>query len=99
MATACHSTWAVNICNISDLRRGHLQQCHAPGYMRVRLIVELSVVVHVLLFFFYLLESNPALDVNVKRPREYWDYESLVVNWGFVAFIFMSSCLWRKASP
>jgi hypothetical protein len=21
-------------------------------------------------------------DVNVKRPREYWDYESLVVNWG-----------------
>lgn len=24
-------------------------------------------------------------DVNVKRPREYWDYESLVVNWGYVA--------------
>jgi hypothetical protein len=21
-------------------------------------------------------------DVNVRRPREYWDYESLVVNWG-----------------
>lgn len=21
-------------------------------------------------------------DVNVLRPREYWDYESLVVNWG-----------------
>lgn len=21
-------------------------------------------------------------DVNTKRPREYWDYESLVVNWG-----------------
>lgn len=21
-------------------------------------------------------------DVNVHRPREYWDYESLVVNWG-----------------
>jgi len=21
-------------------------------------------------------------DVNVKRPREYWDYESLVINWG-----------------
>ena len=23
-------------------------------------------------------------DVNVKRPREYWDYESLIVNWGCV---------------
>ena len=21
-------------------------------------------------------------DVNVHRPREYWDYESLQVNWG-----------------
>lgn len=21
-------------------------------------------------------------DVNVHRPREYWDYESLTVNWG-----------------
>lgn len=21
-------------------------------------------------------------DVNVQRPRDYWDYESLVVNWG-----------------
>jgi hypothetical protein len=21
-------------------------------------------------------------DVNVRRPRDYWDYESLVVNWG-----------------
>lgn len=21
-------------------------------------------------------------DVNVHRPRDYWDYESLVVNWG-----------------
>lgn len=21
-------------------------------------------------------------DVNVQRPREYWDYESLVVTWG-----------------
>lgn len=23
-------------------------------------------------------------DINVKRPREYWDYESLIVNWGQV---------------
>lgn len=23
-------------------------------------------------------------DVNLRRPREYWDYESLVVNWGCV---------------
>jgi hypothetical protein len=21
-------------------------------------------------------------DVNVQRPREYWDYEALTVNWG-----------------
>lgn len=21
-------------------------------------------------------------DVNVTRPREYWDYESLTINWG-----------------
>jgi casein kinase II subunit alpha len=21
-------------------------------------------------------------DVNVNRPREYWDYEALTVNWG-----------------
>ena len=21
-------------------------------------------------------------DVNVHRPREYWDYEALTVNWG-----------------
>jgi hypothetical protein len=24
-------------------------------------------------------------DVNTKRPREYWDYESLSINWGCVA--------------
>lgn len=23
-------------------------------------------------------------DVNTKRPREYWDYESLSINWGCV---------------
>ncbi len=26
--------------------------------------------------------SRVYADVNVHRPREYWDYESLVVNWG-----------------
>lgn len=26
--------------------------------------------------------SRVYADVNVKRPREYWDYESLVINWG-----------------
>ena len=26
--------------------------------------------------------SRVYADVNVRRPREYWDYESLVVNWG-----------------
>ena len=25
-------------------------------------------------------------DVNVVRPKEYWDYESLTVQWGFVSF-------------
>lgn len=24
-------------------------------------------------------------DVNVKRPREYWDYENLTITWGYVA--------------
>lgn len=24
-------------------------------------------------------------DVNVKRPREYWDYENLQVTWGYEA--------------
>ena len=26
--------------------------------------------------------SRVYADVNVRRPREYWDYESLIVNWG-----------------
>ncbi len=25
-------------------------------------------------------------DVNTQRPREYWDYESHVVEWGWVFF-------------
>lgn len=25
-------------------------------------------------------------DVNTQRPREYWDYESHVVEWGWVGF-------------
>ena len=25
-------------------------------------------------------------DVNSTRPREYWDYEALSVEWGYVAF-------------
>jgi len=24
-------------------------------------------------------------DVNAQKPREYWDYESLSVTWGYVA--------------
>ena len=28
------------------------------------------------------LVSRVYADVNTKRPREYWDYEALVVNWG-----------------
>lgn len=24
-------------------------------------------------------------DVNVVRPREYWDYENLAISWGCVA--------------
>ena len=31
--------------------------------------------------FFYTLISVYA-DVNVHRPRDYWDYEALTVNWG-----------------
>ena len=26
--------------------------------------------------------SRVYADVNVHRPREYWDYEALTVNWG-----------------
>lgn len=29
-----------------------------------------------------LIQRRVYADVNVHRPREYWDYESLVVNWG-----------------
>lgn len=25
-------------------------------------------------------------DVNTQRPREYWDYESHVVEWGYAPF-------------
>jgi hypothetical protein len=33
-------------------------------------------------------------DVNVQRPKEYWDYESLAVQWGYVCLI--RSVLWLK---
>lgn len=26
-------------------------------------------------------------DINVIRPKDYWDYESLTVQWGFVSFL------------
>lgn len=26
-------------------------------------------------------------DVNVHRPREYWDYESLTVQWGYIFYM------------
>ena len=35
-----------------------------------------------LMAFLPLSLSRVYPDVNVHRPREYWDYESLVVNWG-----------------
>ncbi|KAF2556724.1 hypothetical protein F2Q68_00014570 [Brassica cretica] len=28
-------------------------------------------------------------DVNVIRPKDYWDYESLNVEWGIQAFFFV----------
>lgn len=40
---------------------------------------------HILLVFSFFLSCYAVrvyADVNVHRPREYWDYESLVVNWG-----------------
>jgi hypothetical protein len=27
-------------------------------------------------------------DVNVQRPAEYWDYENLTINWGYVTSPF-----------
>ena len=29
-----------------------------------------------------LLQQSVYADVNVHRPRDYWDYEALTVNWG-----------------
>lgn len=26
-------------------------------------------------------------DVNQHRPREYWNYEALTIQWGFVIFL------------
>jgi hypothetical protein len=42
---------------------------------------------HLLLFFkkiinIYLILHRVYADVNVNRPRDYWDYEALTVNWG-----------------
>jgi hypothetical protein len=31
---------------------------------------------------YFLLECRVYADVNVHRPRDYWDYEALTVNWG-----------------
>lgn len=31
-------------------------------------------------------------DVNTHKPREYWDYESHVVEWGYVSFFVFSCC-------
>lgn len=28
-------------------------------------------------------------DVNSHKPREYWDYESYVVDWGYVMVVFL----------
>ncbi|KAL0350507.1 UNVERIFIED_CONTAM: Casein kinase II subunit alpha-4, chloroplastic [Sesamum radiatum] len=28
-------------------------------------------------------------DVNVIRPKEYWDYESLTVQWGYLIWMFL----------
>lgn len=32
--------------------------------------------------WFSMSQAKVYADVNVHRPREYWDYESLNVNWG-----------------
>ena len=32
--------------------------------------------------FPFVLVCRVYADVNVNRPREYWDYENLVVTWG-----------------
>jgi casein kinase II subunit alpha len=34
------------------------------------------------LLFPFVLVCRVYADVNVNRPREYWDYENLVVTWG-----------------
>ena len=38
---------------------------------------------HILLFAANIVSVNRVYaDVNVHRPRDYWDYEALTVNWG-----------------
>lgn len=40
-------------------------------------------------------------DVNMHRPREYWDYESYVVEWRYVClsgWLYVCSCMIEKAS-
>ena len=34
----------------------------------------------------------PASEVNVTRPKEYWDYESIAVQWGYVC-VLVSECV------
>ena len=34
----------------------------------------------------HVVKNRPRVysDVNTHRPREYWNYEALTVNWGFI---------------
>lgn len=34
------------------------------------------------LFLIFVVRHRVYADVNVNRPRDYWDYEALTVNWG-----------------
>ena len=50
------------------------------------ILTIVSATIHLLtglfLFFVFLITHSVYPDVNVHRPRDYWDYEALTVNWG-----------------
>ena len=38
-------------------------------------------------------------DVNVQRPKEYWDYEALTVQWGYALSVRLSQIIFLTARP
>eukprot|EP00976_Prorocentrum_cordatum_P102245 1192958-Prorocentrum_minimum.AAC.5 len=57
------------------------KQCYAhPLFCETRTDGSTSYALHCCVFI--VIQARIYADVNVTRPREYWDYENLNVNWG-----------------